>query len=260
MLVKYGDVLRHENRCTFKPITCPAVGCDLDITKTDLLRHFRERHSDLIITTREIALSTLRSYENRLYVWENRPLIVQTRISGMFVYIRLTIIENEDINIRRIFYRVKLLDKTVPISLYSRKTPESRDMLKLNSKLLDNHVYFDLYDRRYERLTSRYLDSNTLHNLRCSICQFYSLPTTYTCQNRHNFCYTCFNRLGECTICQTRLKKVFSLEHLGRFIELPCYFKGSGWKFVQKPQEIARNEHTIHVWNLSEAKLVKRCL
>ncbi|VEN59568.1 unnamed protein product [Callosobruchus maculatus] len=254
LYIRYGDILWHEDRCKFKPIACPAVGCDLNVTKTDLLRHFREKHLDLIMTTRDLQISAIRNFENRLYVWKNRPLVVQTRILGIFLYIRLSTIENKDINIRRLFYRVKLLNKTVPVPLYSRKMPEIVDMLKLDSRLLGIQVHFDIYDRKYERLTSRYLDNNALCNLRCSNCQFYTLPTTYTCRNRHNFCKTCFNRLQVCTVaeCQTSLKEAFSLKHLGPFIELPCHFKNC--TFVQNPQEVTRHEQAVHVWNLSEVE------
>nr|CAI5834401.1 unnamed protein product [Callosobruchus analis] len=256
MFIQYKDVLWHENRCTYKPITCPAAGCNLGISKSDLPTHFGERHPDLILMTRDLRISILRSSENRVYVWKNRPLIVQTRITGTLLYIRITTIENEDIRSRRLYYRVTLLNKSVPLSLYSHKIPETNDMLKLDARQLGSIIYFDIYDRKYEKLTSKYLDNNSLSKLRCSICEFYTLPTTYTCQNRHNFCNTCCKRLQACSVCQTHLQKAFSFKHLGRFIELSCSFKHVGCNFVQTSEEITRHEQTTHVWNLSGVKYI----
>ncbi|CAH1968271.1 unnamed protein product [Acanthoscelides obtectus] len=255
--IKYGDVLWHENRCRFKSITCPAVGCDSKIARTNMLLHFRKMHQELILTTREISLSTLSRFENRLYVHNDQILLVQTRISNTFLYIRLTNVQEKHIYSTRLFYRVKLLDKNIPVPLYVCKVPVTEDMLKLNLKLLNTQVYFDIYDRRYEKLT-RNFTSIPLTKLRCTICQFYTLPTSYTCTKMHIFCETCEKRLKICNICQTPLKqdKVFSLKYIGAFISIPCCYRYLDCKFGGTPQDVIKHERTFHVFNPTEYQTV----
>lgn len=261
----------HEVTCPFKLFECPTkiyTRCEWLGAGPDLLGHFEEDHSDLLLKTDEFRWSFGTSHkENLLMSFQDELFVVKKESDELKQCLSCSVQRfAARSNSKHYNYIIKLLshskDFWCKLPEKSTEDPQSVTVSReyIKEKLNDPEsviiqieiVQADESKRNDSSETPVDVEKNPnlnwemLNQLECPVCYDIMRPEIYQCANGHSICSRCKFTVQLCPLCRSNDMDIrnYSLEKITPFLKYPCKFYKSGCNYVSKSSEIMKHEET----------------
>ncbi|XP_074029673.1 uncharacterized protein isoform X2 [Leptinotarsa decemlineata] len=253
IMLPWKAVSSHEKKCTFFPVTCPALKCIQDIRKEDIVKHFEESHEKLITNIGPFHVTVHDVPVNKLLRWEEKTFILKISFSSQKWYFEISSWEKSES--AKLKYEISLDgDENVngsstvcgSISTYQEKQHQTSTILEVNHVKSFQRGTIKI---EKESLSNPLLNKELLSELECPICTFYMRPPIFMCVAGHSFCDSCKVNLMKCPLCQSEMKdnRNFVLERITKHIFFPCKNECSGCDIVDRLPKMIIHEKTCQL-------------
>lgn len=236
------EVPEHEKNCFFRCIQCSLLTCDWEGTFGDLISHFEQNHSKLILKGNEdfeIDLISFSDEISQFCVYDNQLLIVSWEFDSKRKKLGCLITHYQE-EIEDVKYVCRLILKYA--SRTCSTTFSTDDIIKLSyHDLLEDQFEvskisgFLTFAKSFEEMTHIYNGINMLALLKCSVCSAYVLPPIYALPDGAIYCKLCCNDTASVLSNST-------LNSFANLIEYPCKNQESGCSFAAIPSVLEEHQ------------------
>lgn len=260
--LSWGSVLNHESACKFIPSICPALSCTEEIKLEHVEKHFKNKHSDLIMTAGEFKIpckeDEVNACVNRLFMWKNKPYLIQVCFHQQSCYFKIVSFDKSNLEL---LYDLTIIDSSkrgevymnfpsIMIRNYTKREHDYNSMKKIDvnalSRLFINEVFCTFTISEGKSDSRNPLNEKLLSDLECPVCFQYMTSPIYMCDRGHSICNKCKVKILDCPTCRHQLRdsRNYTLEKISEHVMYPCKFKSDGCNFLSKIQELSIHENS----------------